>query len=183
MQKKNRDHKNNTRTSVMFFLHYYINVHHYTVPETVNVNTCIILTDLALPAFLQRSKQQCSKATSVNFLGTYRLYFTVVIIICGCQGATGHVWEKKWQLLRAGSLHQPTESRDQTQAVRLSGPDTLPVAQSCWACYLLFKHSTDSILLILSESWKGIGNLGSHWWCYPHHRLWALYSIVSSLKN
>lgn len=65
----------------MFFLHYYINVHHYTVPETVNVNTCVILTDLALPAFLQRSEQQCSKATSVNFLGTYRLYFTVVIII------------------------------------------------------------------------------------------------------
>lgn len=51
-----------------------------TVPETVNVNTCIILTDLALPAFLQRGEQQCSKATSVDFLGTYMLYFTVVVI-------------------------------------------------------------------------------------------------------
>lgn len=52
-----------------------------TVPETVNVNTCIILTDLALPAFLQRGEQQYSNATSVNFLGTYMLYFTVVVII------------------------------------------------------------------------------------------------------
>lgn len=52
-----------------------------TVPETVNVNTCIILTDLALPAFLQRGEQQYSNATSVNFLDTYMLYFTVVVII------------------------------------------------------------------------------------------------------
>lgn len=69
-----------------------MNVYHYTVPETVTVNIFIILTELALTAFLQSSEQHCSKATSVNFLGTYMLYFIVVIIMYVDAGVPWHMF-------------------------------------------------------------------------------------------